>query len=508
MKSVDRKTVLTLLFASATLVCAQTIPPETEFPSRGVLVPLSGRTQAGGVATVQTPAAGGGAQSVNTINSTIQVQGAYQGSVPSAEAAGPLMQLSLDEALRRGVQYNLGAIGLQNSVRQAQGQRRTELSALLPYAASNLLASDEQIDLAALGFTGFPGIPTVVGPFHYFDLRAGVSQEVLNYTHLRNYRASQQNLRAAELSVEDARDLVVLAVTGAYLQVIASGARVDSARAQVATAQATFQQAVDRRAAGVVPRIDVTRSQVELQTQQQRLTSVENDLAKQKINLGRLIGLPPGQEFALSDSLPYRSAAGFNLESSLANAYANRADLKSAEARVRAAELARKAVAAEKYPTVQVSGDYGVIGSSPTSSHGTFNVTGAVRLPLFQGGRVAGELEQADAALAQRRAEYQDLRGQIDADVRKAFLDLTSAAAQVTVAESNRGLAAETLTQASDRFAAGVTDTIEVVQAQEAVAGAEQDYIAAVFAHNLAKASLARAMGQAGQNIRQFLGRP
>jgi outer membrane protein TolC len=276
----------------------------------------------------------------------------------------------------------------------------------------------------------------------------------------------------------------------------------------VTTARATNQQAIDRHNAGVVPRIDVTRTQVELQVEQQRLFSVENDLAKLKIGLGRLIGLPPGQEFTLSDTLPYSPLTGVTVDQALTGAYANRSDLKAAESQVHVAELARKAAVAERYPTVQVGADYGVIGPSPTNAHGTFGLTGAVRLPLFQGGRVQGDIEVADAALQQRRAEFQDLRGRIDAEVRTAFLDLTSAANQVGVAESNRALAQDTLTQARDRFAAGVADTLEVVQAQQAVAVAEQDYVSSLYAHNVAKATLARAMGQADQNIKQFLGRP
>ncbi len=410
--------------------------------------------------------------------------------------------------MRRGLQYNLGTVSLQNAVRQAQGQRQTALSALLPYIASDLLVTEQQTNLAALGFSGFPGVPKIVGPYHYFDLRAGLAQSAFDLTRLRNYRASRENVRATELSAEDTRDLVVLAVTGAYLQIIASGARVDSAKAQVATAQATYQQARDRLDAGVAPRIDVTRSQVELITQQQRLTQVQNELGKQKLDLARGIGLSLGQDFVLTDTLPYAPVEGITLEQALARAYANRADLKAAEARLRAAELARRATAAERYPTIEISGDYGVLGPTVTNSHGTFGVTGAVRFPLFEGGRIRGELQQADAALDERRAEYQDLRGQVDADIRRVFLDLTSAATRVRAADSNRTLAAETLQQARDRFTAGVADSLETVQAQESVAAAEQDYISSLYAHNLAKASLARAMGQAAQGIRQFLGRP
>ncbi len=242
-----------------------------------------------------------------------------------------------------------------------------------------------------------------------------------------------------------------------------------------------------------------------MQTQQQRLSSIENDLAKQKIQFGRLIGLPPGQQFNLTNVLPFAPLEGLTLDDALHRAYSTRADLKAAESQIKAAEIAKTAARAEHMPTISVAADYGVIGSDPTNSHGTFSVTGSVRMPVWSGRRTAGDVEQADAALEQRKSEYQDLRGQIDAQVRTAFLDLNSAADQVRVAESNRTLAADTLTQARDRFAAGVADSLEVVQAQESVAAAEQDFISSVFSHNLAKADLARAMGQADQNIKQFL---
>jgi len=498
-----------LAFALTLPLCAQTAPPQSVPPTnRPMQLPLSGRTgQPGGVQTVQNPLPAG-LQSVNTITSNVQVQGAYQGSVAASTTPGAPLALSLEEAVRRGLQSNLGAIVNQQSVRLAQAFHTQERSALLPYVSSNLLATDQQTNLAALGFTGFPGIPQIVGPYHYFDLRAGASQSVFDLTRIRNYRGSRENVQSAQFAAQDARDLIVLAVTGAYLQILSATARVDTTRAQVATARATYQQAVDRHAAGVAPRIDVTRTQVELQVEQQRLFSVENDLAKLKIGLGRLIGLAPGQELTLSDTLPYSPLTGVTVDQALTGAYANRSDLKAAESQVRVAELARKAAVAERYPTVQVGADYGVIGPSPTNAHGTFGLTGAVRLPIFQGGRVQGDIEAADASLQQRRAEFQDLRGRIDAEVRTAFLDLTSAANQVGVAESNRALAQETLTQARDRFAAGVADTVEVVQAQQAVAIAEQDYISSLYAHNLAKATLARAMGQADQNIKQFLGHP
>ena len=465
-----------------------------------------------GFVRAQNAVSGGGARAIQLPLSgrTGQAPGAYQGSAPTAATPGPPLQLTLAEAIRRGLQYNLASTGFQQSIRQARGLRASELANLMPNVTTGVMLSEEQINLAVYGFHfSLPGasIPTVVGPFHVFDVRGRLTQTA-NFTDLRNYRASEQATKATELSAQDARDVVVLAVTSGYLGVISSAASVESIRAQVAAAQATYQQAVDRHDNGLSARIDVTRSQVELQTQQQRLTAQQADFDKRKIQFGRAIGLPSGQEFTLTDNIPYAPLEGLTQEQALTRAAATRADLKAAQAQVEAAELSRKAALAERYPSAEFSGDYGVIGPSPQNSHGTFTISGTLRVPVWEGGRVQAHVEQADAALQQRRLEYQDMRAQVDADIREAFLDLNAAATQVAVAQSSRNLAQETLSQARDRFGAGVADTIEVVQAQEAVAIAEQQYIGSLLAHNLAKANLARSMGQADQGVQQLLGRP
>jgi len=441
---------------------------------------------------------------------TGQAPGAYQGSAPSAAAPGAPLQLTLSEAIRRGLQYNLASTGFEQSIRQASGRRASELANLMPNVTTGVMVNEQQINLAVYGFTfSVPGfsVPSIVGPFHFFDVRGRVTESA-SFTDLRNYRASEQSAKATELSAQDARDVVVLAVTSGYLGVISSAASVESIRAQVAAAQATYQQAVDRHDNGLSARIDVTRSQVELQTQQQRLTAQQADFDKRKIQFGRAIGLPPGQEFTLTDAMPYAPLEGLTQDQALARAAATRADLKAAQAQVEAAELARKAAVAERYPSAEFSGDYGVIGPSPQNSHGTFTISGTLRVPVWDSGRARADTQQADAALQQRRLEYQDLRAQVDAEIRQAFLDLNAAASQVSVAQSSRNLAQETLSQARDRFGAGVADTIEVVQAQESVAVAEQEYIGSLLAHNLAKANLARSMGQADQGVQQLLGRP
>lgn len=471
-------------------------------------LPISGRGQAGSVAAAQSPVPGT-TTSVNTINPTVQVQGPYTGS--TSAAARPFSgQLSLREAIDRGLQYNLGAVGLEQAVRQARGQARSVRSALLPNLNGNLSETVEQVNLAAFGLrirSPFPGfaIPTVTGPFNYFDLRASLSQSVADLTAWHNYKSASEVLRANRLSAQDARDLVVLAVGGAYLQVIAAKARIGSARAQLDTANALYQQTSQRRGVGLVTQIDVNRSQVQAQTQQQRLVSLQNDLAKQKINLARMTGLPPNDRYDVTDSVPYSPAPVRDVDDALRQAFAQRSDLKAAQAQVRAAEQARSAARAERLPSLALSADYGAIGVNPSQAHGTFAVTGSLRFPIWQGGKVEGDLEQAESALAQRRAEMEDLKGRVESDLRSAFLDLEAAASQVDVARKNLDVTRETLKLTRQRYDEGVSDNVEVVQSQESVAAAELDYINSVFAHNVAKLSLARAIGRATESLPQFL---
>jgi outer membrane protein TolC len=436
---------------------------------------------------------------------------AFQGSVSSGAPSSQPLALSLDDALQRGLRYNLGGIDSLQASRQAHGESIAARSPLMPNLSGYALETVEQIDLAALGFKfNFPpslgfSIPNIVGPFNYFDLRGALSQNLANVQAIRTYQSSREAQKAAELSAADAREIVVYVVTASYLQVLAESAVVESAKVQVASAQAIFQQASDRFNAGLSAKIDMTRSQVELQTQQQRLTAEQAEYAKQKIALARLIGLSSGQDLTLTDAMPYAPLENITLEQAIVLASQNRSDLKAAEAQVHAAELSRKAATAERYPTLELDAAYGLIGENPASSHGTFSVTGQLKFPIWAGGRASGDIEQADATLVRRRAEYENLRARVEADVRTAYLDLNAAADQVRVAQSRRELAQDELVQSRDRFASGVADTVEVVQAQEVVSSAEQDYIASLSAHNLAKASVARATGQAEKIMRDLL---
>lgn len=463
---------------------------------------VPGRAQSGsstGSTTTYTPAtSAGGAGSTG-----VETQSPYAGSVPAPLVPG-VVSISLQDAIDRGLKQNLGLLLSNEDIRSSRGERWTQLSKLLPNVTTQSNVAASQVDLATFGFS-IPGFPQVVGPFSYFDSRAYLTQTLFDWKAINKTRSAAQGVESAKYTYKDARDLVILAVGYTYLQAIAGEARIETADAQVKTAQALSDQASDQLKAGTSPAIDALRAKVELQTRQQQLIAASNDFAIQKLTLARVIGLAPGQQFELTDKSLYQPLEGMTPEDAVKRAYASRADYQAAMADLRAAEFSRKAAVAGYFPTLTFSGDYGVAGKHPESNaHGVFDALGSLNIPIFQGGSVHGDVLKAEAQLAQSRERVENLRGQIDADVRTALLNLESSAQQVKVAESNVGLAEETLRQSRDRFSAGVTDTVEVVQSQEIVASAHENYISSLYAYNYAKISLARSLGLAEESVKEY----
>ena len=432
------------------------------------------------------------------------LQVSYGGSVPTGQATATPLSLSLREAIRRGLLYNLGILTNREIADTAKAERRRALSTLLPNISAGAIQTSQQLDLAAFGLS-LPGIPRIVGPFGYQNAGAYLQQTVYDRTSLKNLKSAAESQKAAELTAEDARNLVVQAVSNAYLAIISDSARVDAVVAELNTAQALFDRATDQKTAGTVPGIDVLRAEVELRTEQQRLLAQKNQVEKDKLVLARAIGLPPGQQFVITDLLPF-TPLPTTLEDLLKQAYDHRADFRAAQANVKAAEYAVEAARSEHYwPSVVVQGDYTDIGSTLASSHGTYSLVAGVRVPIYAGGRTRTDIAQAEAMLRNKKNAVEDLRGRIDYEVRDALLDLQSAAEQVAVARTNVDLATQTLEQARDRFGAGVTDNIEVVQAQQLLAAANENYISSLNAHNGAKIALATAVGTAEEGVPQYL---
>ncbi len=432
---------------------------------------------------------------------------AFLGGVPDeGPPADQLLSLGIVDAINRGLTHNLGLLNAQNDVDRAQGSRWQALSDLLPDVSGRIGVTRQEVNLAAFGFPLPAGVPSVVGPFNVFDARLSVSQSVFDRSAITGARAETHRVAAAQHTVQSARDLVVLVTSDLYLAALAARTRVDSAEAQLGTAQALYDQATDLRTAGLVAAIDVLRAEVELETARQRTTAARNGYETSKLALARVIGLPLGQPFTLVDDVPYVPPPETTLEQALALAYRTRPDYLAALERVSAAEADRASIAAEALPSAAVNANYGTIGQSVGDSHSTFSVTGAVTIPIFSGGNRRGRLARADAALRDAQAEADDQRAGVYYDIREAFLSLQASEDVLHTAERSRTLAASELTQARDRFAAGVASNVEVVQAQGAVAAANEQYTAALYQFNVSKALLARGVGGAEQMIRDFLG--
>jgi outer membrane protein TolC len=430
----------------------------------------------------------------------------FAGSVPAKLVPG-IMPLSLQEAIDRGLKQNLGLLLSSSDIKSARGQRWEQLSALLPHVTATPFVAESKVNIDELGFAGLASklqLPSSTVLFSYFDARANLTQTLLDWKAINATRASNQSLKSTGYTFKDARDLVVLAVGYTYLQAIADEARIETADAQVKTAQAVYDQAADQVNAGTSPDIDALRAKVELQTRQQQLIQAKNNLAIQKLTVARVIGLAPGQEFDFTDKSPYQPIEDVNVDQALKRAYAARSDYQAAMSDVRAAEFVRKAAVAGYFPSLALNADYGLGGSHPSTATPVADVRGTLTIPIFQGGSVHGDVLQADARLEESRERLDNLRGQIDSDVRAALLNLQSAADQVNVARSSIDLAEQTLVQSRDRFSAGVTDTVEVVQSQEAVASAHEQYISSLYSYNYAKISLVRALGTAEQGVKEY----
>ena len=429
----------------------------------------------------------------------------YQGSIVKQAPVPGVLALSLDQAIHMGLQYNLGLVLSGTNAGSARAQQLQQLQALLPTVTGTAKESVQQINLKAEGIS-IPGFPSIIGPFAYTDIRGSVQWSLLNLSSLDNYLASKHNFQGSKLSIEDAKDMVVLTVGNAYLLCIADASRVQSAQAQVNTSKVSLDQAVANHQAGTAPLLDELRARVDYQTQQQTLISAQNQYQKDKIALARAIGLPLEQSYELADQAPFKALDNVDVNAAVQQGLARRQDLQALQQQVEGARATRSAATAERYPTIAFSGDYGDIGPTLGHSHGTFDAVGTASVPLFEEAKLRGDARDAQAQLEQKQAQLNDLRGQISADVRDSILDIEAAAKQVSVATSNAALATEALSEAQQRYAAGVADNLAVSQAQTSMAQADDQLVSSLYQHNVAKLSLARAMGIAQTNYKDYVG--
>ena len=439
-----------------------------------------------------------------------QGQNPYLGSVP-ARNTGAKIELSLRDALDRGLRYNLGLVEANQASADVRAERMRALSALLPQLSAYAREGYENLSYKEIGLKlppipGLPALPSSSGAFGYQDARVTLSQSLYNAELRNQYRARKTEEQASTLSIQDSRDVVVFAVGTAYLQVIASAARIETAKAQLASAGELDRQTVNRVKNELSPEIDSIRAQVERQSAEQRLTNAANQLEKDKLTLARIIGLAIDQNFELIDPLVYHPLSGITGETATAEALHSRSDLRSSEASVQAATYTLRARKAQREPVISVTADYGGGGPNIGNFNQVYTIAGNVSVPIYTGGRIRAGIEQAQADLARREAEYADLKGRVAYDVRVAWLDLSASDSSVKVAQRNRSLAEQALAQSRDRYTNGVTNYLEVVQAQEAVTASNENYIQSLFSYNVAMISFARAIGGAETKLPELLG--
>jgi outer membrane protein TolC len=469
--------------------------------------PNSGANNQLGVAvqTQQQLAAPGPALNPTSTTSQSGIDPSFRGSLVRGKATADVLPLSIDEAIQRGLQNNLGLILQSSNERQSNGSRLQSLQALLPTVTGGASVTVEQIDLAAYGLK-LPGINPIIGPFQVMDVRGYASQNVVNLYAFEQYMASKHNFEGAKLTAQDARDLVVLTVGNAYLLCIADEARIKAVQAELDNSKLSFDQATDNHEAGTSPRLDVLRAQVDYQSEQQTLISTNNQLAKDKLALARAIGLPLDQQFVLADSTPFQALDTPDPDAAFQQALKQRKDLAAAAEQTKAAEATRKAAVYDQLPTLVASGNYGDQGETFGHSHGTYTAEGQLSAPILQIAKTRGEEETAGAQLDQARAKLSDQVQQVNADVRDAILDIQTAAKLVEATQSNVELAREALSEAQQRYKAGVDTSLSVSQALSTDRQAEDQYISALYQHNVAKLSLARALGVASTNYKEYLG--
>jgi len=470
--------------------------PTVKIPNSGTSTPADSSAVAGAQQNLY------GASGQNGASVT---QGSFNGSIVDGKSTGTVMDLSLDDAIQRGLRQNLGIILQSSALKNANGQRLEQLQALLPTINGAASISVQQVNLAAYGLK-FPGLNPIIGPFQVVDFRAYLTQNLVNISALQNYIASKHNFEGAKLTAADARDMVVLTVGNAYLLCIADEARIEAVMATLATSKVSLDQAVAAHDAGTSPKLDVLRAKVDYQNNQQSLISAKNQFEKDKLVLARAIGLPLDQQFSLTDRVPFAAFDPVDPQTAFEQALKARKDLQASGEQVKSASAEKTSAWAYQLPVASFSGDFGALGTTPGHSHGTYTATGQLSAPVLQIAKTRGQEEVADAQYEQARARLADQVQQVNQDVRDSLLDIQAAAKLVEATHSNVELANEALSEAQQRFHAGVSDNLPVSQAQAQTEQANDQYISALYQHNVAKLSLARALGATQTNYKDYLG--
>lgn len=443
--------------------------------------------------------------STNPSAAATQNQNPYLGSIATVPLEPGVRALTLQQAIELALRSNLGLIDSEQRHAISTAERTRQLSALLPHLAAS---ASQHYTLAETTPTGGRkiGLSYLVVPYSYQSVDLELSQAAVDPASIYRLHAASKEWAASEMSNLDSRNIVVLAAGSAYIAISASVSRVRASEAELASAQVLETLMKDRVEHSVSPEIDLIRAKVAARTAEQRLTLAQNQLQKDKLAFTRIVGLPIEQQFRLATELSYRDVPEADLPTWITKAQAHRSDLKAARLTELSSQETVKATKARYLPSLKINAAYGGAGITPAHLYNSFDVSGSLSMPIFTSGEISSEVQIAKSNLAQRHAEYLDLQSRVQYDVRTAFLDLQAAQHSVSVAKENLELAQEGLKEAKDRFEVGLSNALEVVQAQQTAAEAEDNYISSVYAHNLAKLMLIRATGTAEADLMNYMG--
>ncbi|HEX3473273.1 MAG TPA: TolC family protein [Silvibacterium sp.] len=449
-------------------------------------------------------------------NPNNSAQNPYVGSIQAVAVTPGVKSLSLDDAIRLGIENNLALTLAHLNEKTAQAQRLQFANALMPNISLHGETGLHQMNLRAAGFS--PGVLTKFGvppseaalfPFIVkVDTTTGqvnLSQALFTWSGWDVWKAAKANESAAYYGIQSSRGLVVLNVGTAYLQALADSSEVDYAEALLKTDETLLYQAQESHKAGTAANLDELRARVQYQTQQLALIQAQNRFTKAKIALNRQIGLAPEQAIQLTDATPYADLAALTIEDAKREAFASRQDYQQLKQQILAAQRERQAVKHERFPSLSFNGNYAVTGVSGEIYHGTFAATGTLSVPIFQEAKFRGDRDVAVAQVNELNSQFNDLAHKIDQQLRDSLLDLQSSSELVRVSRSNVELATKTLEQTTDRFQAGVDDNLPVVQAQSTLAQAQNQYVRSVFQFNQAKLGLARNLGIIDTQYKNFI---
>jgi outer membrane protein TolC len=445
-------------------------------------------------------------------------QNPYYGSVTMGTVSPETLQLSLDDAIQRGIQANLAITQARIQQQQSDAQRLESLNSLLPDVKAEASTGAHQFNLATFGFSTsllsqfaplFPGLniadfKTIV-KVDVTTADAALDWKVVDLAAYTRYRSAKESLKAAYYNTQSSRGLVVLNVGNQYLQTLADQSQIDSAEMLLRADDVLLKQAAAEHEAGTAARLDELRARVQYQTQQQKVIAAQNAFEKDKILLKREIGVPVEQAIQLTDTSPYADLEQMPIEDARHLAYQSRQDYQGMQRQLSAAQLSRSAARYERLPTLTASGNYGVTGVTHGLYHGTFTAMGELQLPLFKEAQFRGDADVAQSQQNDTLNRLGDLKQQIDQQLRDSMLDLNSSQALVHVSQQNVDLATRALSDANDRFAAGVDDNLPVVQAQATLSQAQSQLISDTLSYNQAKLGLARNLGIVDTQYKTYL---